>query len=127
MTLMPLTKEKVYIIAGPEFGDKAGHILILNKALYGAKTSGKRWHERLAEVFRTEGFVPSKADPDVWMRPASDGSTYEYIACYVDDLAVAMKDPKSFLDMLKVKYRFKLKGVGPITYHLGMDYYKDKD
>ena len=36
-------------------------------------------------------FVPSKADPDVWMRPAQDGSCYEYIALYVDDLAIAAK------------------------------------
>ena len=28
------TKEKVYIIAGPEFGDREGHIFVFNKALY---------------------------------------------------------------------------------------------
>ena len=78
-------------------------------------------------MLKAEGFFPSKADPDVWMRVAPDQSTYEYIACYVDDLALAMKDPKSFLDLLKEKYGFKLKGVGPISYHLGMDYFKDKD
>jgi Reverse transcriptase (RNA-dependent DNA polymerase) len=27
--------EKVYIIAGPEFGEREGHILIISKALYG--------------------------------------------------------------------------------------------
>ena len=45
------TTEKVYAIAGPEFGEKEGHILVVNKALYGLKTrSGKRWHERFADV-----------------------------------------------------------------------------
>lgn len=34
------TPEKVYIIAGPEFGDKAGHIMTFNKALYDLKSSG---------------------------------------------------------------------------------------
>jgi hypothetical protein len=29
------TSEKVYIIAGPEFGEHEGHILIISKALYG--------------------------------------------------------------------------------------------
>jgi len=29
------TKEKVYIIAGLEFGDREGHVLIISKALYG--------------------------------------------------------------------------------------------
>ena len=35
-----LTKEKLYIIAGPEFGDLSGHILIIYKALYGTRTGG---------------------------------------------------------------------------------------
>ena len=48
--LESLTKEKVYIIAGSEFGDRAGHTLIIVKALYGLKSSGLRWHERLADV-----------------------------------------------------------------------------
>jgi len=39
------TQEKVYIIAGPEFGDLEGHTLIIFKALYGLRTSGLCWHE----------------------------------------------------------------------------------
>ena len=35
------TAEKVYIVAGPEFGDREGHTLIIFKALYGLRTSGK--------------------------------------------------------------------------------------
>jgi hypothetical protein len=33
--LEAFTSEKVYIIAGPEFGEHGGHILIIGKALYG--------------------------------------------------------------------------------------------
>ena len=32
--LKPYTKEKVYFIAGPEFGNKARHTFIFEKALY---------------------------------------------------------------------------------------------
>ena len=39
------TSEKVYIIAGQEFGALHGHVLIIHKALYGLRTSGLRWHE----------------------------------------------------------------------------------
>ena len=39
------TKEKVCFKAGPEFGDLKGHTMIILKALYGLKTSGKRWYE----------------------------------------------------------------------------------
>ena len=34
------TKEKVYIIAGSEFEELEGHVLIIHKALYGLKSSG---------------------------------------------------------------------------------------
>jgi hypothetical protein len=61
------------------------------------------------------------------MRPAKDGTCYEYIATYVDDLAIATQNPKSLVDELKCKYKFKLKGDGPISYHLGCDYYRDPD
>ena len=53
------TKERVYIIAGPEFGPLRGHTLIIHKALYGLKSSGLRWHERFADVLRSMDFVPS--------------------------------------------------------------------
>ena len=41
--LEALTEEKVYIVAGPEFGDRHGHSLIVVKAIYGLKSSGLRW------------------------------------------------------------------------------------
>ena len=40
------TSEKLYIIAGPEFGELQGNVLVFHKALYGLRTSGKQWHER---------------------------------------------------------------------------------
>ena len=55
------------------------------------------------------------------------GTCYEYIAVYVDDLAIAAKDPQAFCNELKKKYNLKLKGVGPLEYHLGCTYKKDPD
>jgi hypothetical protein len=52
---------------------------------------------------------------------------YEYIAVYVDELVIAMKNPKEFTDVLENKHKFKLKGTGPITFHLGMDFTRDDD
>jgi len=56
------------IIAGPEFGDRQGHTLVIRKALYGLKSSGLRWHEHLFNVLRDVGFIPSRAEHDIWMR-----------------------------------------------------------
>jgi hypothetical protein len=51
---------------------------------------------------------------------------YEYIAVYVNDLLIAAQNPKEIVDTLQEKHGFKLKGVGPLTYHLGCDYFHDK-
>ena len=56
-----------------------------------------------------------------------NGEHYEYIAVYVDDLTMAMKDPGSFVDTLKTKYHFQFKGTGPLTFQLGADFYRDND
>ncbi len=64
---------------------------------------------------------------DVWMQPSSDGKHYEYVAVWVDDLMISMRNPKAFCDTLKKPFEFKLKGDGPISYHLGLNYIRDKD
>jgi len=74
------TNEKVFIIAGPEFGERRNHILIIHKALYGLRSSGARWGDRLFDVLKAMNFKPSKADRSLWMRPTKDKTSYEYIA-----------------------------------------------
>ena len=59
-------------------------------------------------------------EPDIWLR--RNGEIYEYITVYVDNLAIAMKEPKSFVKVLKEKYNFHLKGTGPLEFHLGADF-----
>jgi hypothetical protein len=122
--LEAFTQEKVYIIAGPEFGDRQGNVLLVVKALYGLRTSGARFHEKFADSLMSLGFSPCHADPDVWMKDC--GTHYEYVCVYVDDLAVMMKRPQDFFTALKDR-AYKLKGVGEITYHLGGDFFRDPD
>ena len=119
------TREKVYIVGGLGFGELQGHTLLIHKALYGLKSSGKRWHEKLFDILRAMNFTPSKADSDVWYRRVNDA--YEYIAVYVDDLAIASKQPGKIIDELTTQFALKLKGVGPLTYHLGCDFVRDPD
>ena len=70
--LESFTQEKVYIVAGPEFGDRQGHVLIIRKALYGLKSSGLRWSERCAQCLRDMGYFPCRAERDVWMKDCGD-------------------------------------------------------
>jgi hypothetical protein len=50
-----------------------------------------------------------------------NGDVYEYIGVYVDDHVMVLHEPQEFVDLLTNKYGFKLKGTGPITFHLGCD------
>ena len=89
--MIPLT-------SGKEFGEYAGHTLLIYKAQYGLKSSGKCWHDKLYDILTNAGFFPSKADEDIWMKDCGDH--YEYIAVYVDDLLIASKNPQWIIDYL---------------------------
>ena len=119
------TQERVCFLAGPEFGPLQGHLLVIERALYGLRTSGARWHDRFSDTLRDMSFTPCEADPDVWMRPTD--THYEYVCVYVDDIMMFGKDPQSFFTLLTEKYNYQLKGVGPPKYHLGGDFFRDKD
>jgi len=120
------TKEKLCIRAGPEFGPLEGHLLMVVKALYGLRTSGARFHAKFADTLRTLGFMPTYADPDVWIRDAGD--CYEYVVVYVDDILTALKDPKTFYELIQSDpWNYKLKNVEEPKYHLGGDFFRDKD
>ena len=65
----------------------------------------------LANTIWDLGFRPSKADPDVWLKPAikRDGTNYyEMVLCYVDDVISISEDPMRAID--GIKRTFKLKG-----------------
>ena len=51
------TEEKLYIVAGPEFEDWEGYILTFSKALYGLRSSGKRWAKPLHDVLKDMNFM----------------------------------------------------------------------
>ena len=120
-------KEKVYIIAVLEFKDKEGHMLIIEKVLYGMRISGARFYENLADTLRDMGFILCKSNPDLWMRDSGD--VYEYVCVYVDDFIAIMKNPNKFFNTLtsKYKYKYKLKEVRYPSYHLDFGFYYEPD
>ncbi len=116
------TTEKVYTITGPEFGDDAGRIAKIVRALYGLKSSGAAWHTHFAQSLTDLGFKPTRADPDVWLRPQTrqdNSKYYEYFLVYVDDCLVISENPQSILDSLHSDYNYRLKDVHPPTRFLG--------
>ena len=115
-------REKVWMRAGIEFGDLEGEILIVEKALYGLKSSGAAFRAFLAETFDRMGFTSSVADPDVWLRPAvkADGEQYyEYIVCYVDDVLAVSDDARTLMQEIQKDFKFKKDKIESPSIYLG--------
>eukprot|EP00957_Ditylum_brightwellii_P066041 5009666-Ditylum_brightwellii.AAC.1 len=109
--LMADTKEMMYTRLGPKFGDWAGKLAIIRKALYGLIGSCAQLHHHLCAELEKIGFKPSKGNPDLWMRDASDH--YKYVTKCIDGILIISKDPKAILDLFqKPKGPYKFKGVG---------------
>ncbi len=114
------TREKVYSYTGPEFGEHAGKIALIVRALYGLTTSAERFHKLFADFLRSVGFTPTRFDRDVWMRMRDDQSGYDYICTHVDDFKVIGKNPMMWID--RIAGAFLIKEHGPRNYYLGNDY-----
>lgn len=113
-------QEKVYTTAGPEFGpNNVGKAVIDVRAMYGLKSSGAAWRAKFSKTLRSMNFVPSYADPDVWMRPATKdtGSEYyEYILVYVDDILVLSATPLPIMKTIHKAYCLKEDPARPSQY-----------
>ena len=84
--------------------------MIVKKTIYGLGGSGAAFRAHLAEKLHEIGFIPTRADPDVWHQPAvkPDGfEYYEYILCYVDDLLAISHDAEKVLKSVQDTFKFK--------------------
>jgi hypothetical protein len=115
-------RERIYYVAGPEFGSEAGSIMIVKKALYGLKTSGAAFRAHLAETLYELNYIPTKADPDVWIRPAikPDGfEYYEMVLVYVDDVLCISHDPEATMKGIQGTFKLKDDKIEKPTHYLG--------
>ena len=61
------TNEKVAIVAGEEFGELKGHLLIFYKSCYGLKISGAWFTELLRKFLEDElGFKKAKVEDEIY-------------------------------------------------------------
>ena len=115
-------REKIWTVAGPEFGSEAGTIFLVRKALYGLKSAGAAFRSLLADTLIDIGYKPSKADPDVWLRPAVKSNGFEYyelVLCYVDDILSISDNPKATLLDLTAVFKLKDDKIEPPDIYLG--------
>ena len=77
------------------------------------------WHNKFYEILHQMGLKLSATGSGTWMKYSKDGSHHEYIAVYVDDLAIYLQDPKPFCD--------KLREIAFFIYHLGCGHTRNED
>ena len=70
-------REKIWSVAGPAFGSEAGTIFIVRKVLYGLGSAIVAFRSLLADTLMDLGYRPTKADPDMWLRPAVKPDCFE--------------------------------------------------
>jgi len=115
-------REKIWTITGKEFGSDEGSIMIIVRALYGLKTSGAAWRNTFAQKLLEMGYTSTKANPDVWIRPAirPDGHRYyEMLLIYVDDILSVSHQPAQTMEQIKELYCLKDDSVGRPKRYLG--------
>ena len=108
--------EKVWAVAGDEFGEKKGCKLEIQRALYGLAGSARAFADFFADTLIRLGFEPSRADPDLWIKKTSYG--YDYIATHVDDVIVASKTPGEYMARIEQEYALRNIETDP-SYYLG--------
>ena len=112
-------REKIWCIAGTEFGSDKGKVLKVVRALYGLKSSGASWRAMFANTLADLGYTSSKADPDLWIKPKTKHNGDEYysmVLVYVDDVMHFDHEPHIFMQELESLYRLKDKAEAPDRY-----------
>ena len=100
--------------------------ILIKKALYELASSAGRFHLHLADTLRSFGFVQTRYDNGVWIRPDIKNDTYEYICTHVDDFMIVSKNPQAVMDEITSVFGVKESSKGPPDYYLGNDYKRDK-
>ena len=112
--------EKIWSVAGDQFGTRKGSIVVLKRALYGLKTASASFHQFLGDFLREMGFTPSRADQDLWLRKSDEHKGYDYIATHVDDIIIVAKNPSKY--MTHIEQHFQVRDVTDSpSYYLGND------
>ena len=120
--LMAVCREKIWTRASPELGSEEGTIMIVKMAIYGLKSLVSAFRAKLAGVLHDIGYTPSKADPDVWLRPLlnpEEAEYYEMVLCYVDDVLVISDMPMRTMDGIRSVFKLNDDKAEVIDVYLG--------
>ena len=105
-------EEETYIRIPNGAGYLSNQIVRCVKALYGLKQAANRFYEFLVAKFKSINFIPSIADPCLFIR-CENNNTVSLIGTSVDDLLVTAQDPDAIF--YELNQMFKIKNLGVIA------------
>jgi hypothetical protein len=119
-------EEDVWMELPEGFNPNPNLVCKLRKALYGLKQAPRQWFLRLrAELLNLE-FLPSQADPSLYVRRDPTGDMF--LMAYVDDLKCVTNN-LTLLQLVKDRLNevFDVRDLGPASYFLGMEIERDRE
>lgn len=112
-------REKRWRVAGRDFGSEKVSVMVITRALYGLKSSWASWRAMFTTTFEELGYVPTKADHDVWLHPKmkkNGDDYYSMVLVFVDDVLCFDEDPQLLMEELADIYRLEDKPKTPDRY-----------
>jgi transposase InsO family protein len=105
---------------------KEDYVWKLKKCLYGLKQSPRAWNTTLDTHLRSQGFIPSKADPCIYVKRFGDNIVV--ISAYVDDLIFSGNNLSTIEAVISnMKRRFSMKDLGMLEWYLGIKFTASND
>ncbi|CAB0041972.1 unnamed protein product [Trichogramma brassicae] len=91
----------------------------LNKALYGLRQAGRKWHEKINGVLQDLGLRPTNSDPCLY---TDSHDKLTFVLLYVDDILFVSRNAARVAEIKKgLAESFDLKDMGPAKYCLGLE------
>ncbi|CAI7925468.1 unnamed protein product [Closterium sp. NIES-54] len=98
----------------------------LCRPVYGLRQAPREWHDTLRTTLAALGFVPSTADPSLFLRTDTSLPPF-YVLVYVDDLVLATADTEALtLVKSELQKRHTCTDLGELRSYLGLQITRDR-
>ncbi|CAI7867006.1 unnamed protein product [Closterium sp. NIES-54] len=98
----------------------------LRRPVYGLRQVPREWHDTLRTTLAALGFVPSTADPSLFLRTDTSLPPF-YVLVYVDDLVFATADTEALtLVKSELQKRHTCTDLGELRSYLGLQITRDR-